>query len=294
MSEQNKPEKDKFSGVETTGHEWDGIKELNNPAPRWWLLVFIICIIWSIGYWILFPAWPTIAANTKGILGWSTKQELSDNQKDLQAIRGKFAEQLAATPLQDIANDPQLFEYARQAGLASFKTNCAACHGSGAAGGNGYPNLNDDDWLWGGKLDDIYHSIKVGIRSTHKDTRFSQMPSFGKDGVLKPDEIKDVASYVEQLHKGGAAETNEATARGAKIFADNCVACHGATGGGDRTQGAPRLNDAIWLYGGDKKSIIASVTNAHAGVMPTWEGRLDDDTMKALAIYVHSLGGGEK
>lgn len=294
MSDNKKPEKDKFSGVETTGHEWDGIKELNNPAPRWWLLVFIICIIWSVGYWVVYPAWPTIEAHTKGAFGWTTKKELAESQKELLAIRGKFAGQLSATPLADISKDPQLFEYARQAGLAAFKQNCAACHGSGGQGGKGFPNLNDDDWLWGGKLDEIHTTLRVGIRSTHKDTRVSQMPSFGRDGILKHEEIEDVASYVEQLNKGDKAEQTEARTRGAKIFADNCAACHGNNGEGGRSVGAPRLNDAIWLYGGDKKSIVESITNAHAGVMPSWEGRLDDDTIKALAIYVHSLGGGEK
>ncbi len=294
MPEEKKPEKDKISGVETTGHEWDGIKELNNPAPRWWLLVFIICVVWSVGYWIIFPAWPTIESHTKGVMRWTTKQELADSQEELQTIRGKFAGQLSATPIQDISKDAQLFEYTRQAGLAAFKHNCAACHGSGGQGGKGYPNLNDDDWVWGGKLEEIYATLKVGIRSTHKDTHVSLMPSFGHDGILKRNEIDDVASYVEQLNKGDKAEVSEASQRGAKIFADNCAACHGKNGEGDRTVGAPRLNDAIWLFGGDKRDIVESITNAHAGVMPTWEGRLDDDTLKALAIYVHSLGGGEK
>ena len=294
MSDHKKPEKDEFSGVETTGHEWDGIKELNNPAPRWWLIVFVVCIVWSVGYWIIYPAWPTIESHTKGAFGWTTQQELADSQKELQTIRGKFAGQLSATPLQDIPKDAQLFEYAREAGLAAFKQNCAACHGSGGQGGKGFPNLNDDDWLWGGKLDEIYATLKVGIRSTHKDTRVSIMPSFGRDGILKREEIEAVASYVKDLNKGDKAVATEASERGAKIFAENCAACHGKNGEGDRAVGSPRLNDAIWLFGGEKQDIIGSISNAHAGVMPTWEGRLDDDTIKALAIYVHSLGGGEK
>lgn len=288
------PEKDHITGVETTGHEWDGLKELNNPAPRWWLIIFVLTIIWSVGYWVVYPAWPTLAGATKGIWGWTSGKELQESEAALAKIRGKFAEQLHNTALADISNDEKLFEYAREAGHAAFKTNCAACHGDGAQGGKGYPNLNDDDWIWGGKLADIERTLRVGIRSTHPETRTNQMPAFGRDGILKADQIDDVATYVSQLNLGDKATKDEAYQRGEKVFTENCAACHGANGEGNREMGAPRLNDAIWLYGGDKKTIIETVTNARAGVMPTWEGRLDDDTIKALAIYVHSLGGGEK
>lgn len=292
MSEPNKPkEKDAHSGVETTGHEWDGIKELNNPAPRWWLMVFYITCIWSIGYWVVYPAWPTIEDHTKGLFGYTMQKELAQKQDELTKIRSKYAARIHETSTADIRKDKELYEFAREAGLAAFKQNCVSCHGSGGAGSKGYPNLNDDDWLWGGKLSDIETTIRVGIRSTHAKTRFSAMPAFGKDGILKKEDINDVATFVEHLNKGDAEQFSP---NGAAIFAQNCVACHGDKGQGGREFGAPRLNDAIWLYGGDHKTLVQTITNARAGVMPTWEGRLDDDTIKELAVYVHSLGGGEE
>lgn len=290
---ENKKEKDAISGVETTGHEWDGLKELNNPAPRWWLWVFIVTVIWSIGYWVVYPAWPTLSGHTLGNKGWTEYKELKASQSEIAALRGKYAEQIHGATIDQIQKDPQLYEFARAGGAAAFKENCAACHGTGAEGRKGYPNLNDDDWLFGGTLADIYNTIRVGSRSTAPDTHNTIMPSFGRDGILKQQEIDDVATYVGALHEGAKATKADAYLNGEKVFAANCAACHGKSGEGDQKQGAPKLNDEIWLYGGDKDSIHASISNAHAGVMPSWEGRLSDDTIKELTIYVHSLGGGK-
>lgn len=284
----SKKEIDQHSGVETTGHEWDGLKELNNPAPRWWLWVFIITIIWSIGYWVVYPAWPTLAGNTKGSFGWTSYKKLTEEQKEILDRRGEFATKIKTHTLQQIQKDPDLYAFAIAGGKAMFKENCAACHGTGAQGGRGFPNLNDDDWLWGGSLEDIYHTIRVGVRSTHADTRTSQMPAFGKDNVLNAEQISHVADYVLSLSTGEGKN-----AQGETVFKENCAACHGDTGHGNRDMGAPNLADAIWLYGNKKEDIIAQVTNPRHGVMPTWENRLSDDTIKQLAIYVHSLGGGE-
>ena len=289
MADPNKPKEiDAHSGVETTGHDWDGIKELNNPAPRWWLWVFFICCVWAVGYWVLYPAWPTLSGNTAGSLGWTSHKKLAEEQGEIIARRGQFAQQIKGASLQEIKANPELYNFAVAGGRTVFKENCAACHGTGAQGGKGYPNLNDDDWLWGGTLDDIYTTIRYGIRSGHEKTRFSQMPAFGRDGILKPEEISDVADFVLSLstHQGG----NE---KSAAIFKQNCAACHGDEGKGGRSVGAPNLTDAIWLYGGDKVSIAQQVSNPRHGVMPTWEARLPDETIKQLAIYVHSLGGGE-
>lgn len=289
MAEDNKPkEKDALSGVETTGHDWDGIKELNLPAPRWWLMVWLICCIWAVGYWFVYPAWPTLSGNTKGSEGWTQYKKLADEQAEITARRGEFAEKIKGKSLDDIQKDKQLYGFAIAGGKTMFKENCAACHGTGAAGGNGYPNLNDDDWLWGGKLSDIYTTIKQGVRSTHTETRTSMMPAFGKDGILKKDEISNVADFVLSLSSG-----KDSNKKGAEIFKNNCASCHGETGKGNRDFGAPNLSDAIWLYGNEKQNIIAQVTNPKHGVMPTWEARLPDETIKQLTIYVHSLGGGE-
>lgn len=289
MVDPKKPvERDELSGIETTGHEWDGIKELNLPAPRWWLMVFLITCIWSVGYWVVYPAWPTLTGNTKGSWGWTEYKKLAEEQAEITAIRGEYTQKIAEKSLTDIQADPQLYAFAVAGGKAMFKENCAACHGTGAQGGHGFPNLNDDDWLWGGKLDDIYTTIRYGIRSTHDNTRTSQMPAFGKDGILKPDQIDSVADYVLSLSTGKGA-----TPKGEEIFKQNCASCHGETGHGNRDFGAPNLADAIWLYGGEKQNIMQQVTNPRHGVMPTWEARLPDATIKQLAIYVHSLGGGE-
>ena len=294
MAEQpKKPERDSVSGVDTTGHEWDGLKELNNPLPRWWLWVFIITIIWSVGYWVIYPAWPTLSGHTRGSAGWTQYRQLKDTQSEIMARRAKYLDRFSKMNIADVNKDPELYEFALAGGAQAFRENCAACHGTGAAGRKGYPNLNDDDWLWGGSLDDIYKTIRVGVNSTHADHRGTQMPAFGRDHLLTPDQVNDVTQYVMNLHKGDNAEKTPATERGAALFETNCSSCHGKAGEGNQQVGAPRLNDDIWLYGGDEDSVHNTLTNAHLGVMPTWEGRLDDDTIKELAIYVHSLGGGK-
>lgn len=293
MSGQEYREKDDVTGVETTGHEWDGLKELNNPAPRWWLWVFIVTVIWSVWYWVVYPAWPVAGGATKGTWEWTQYGELKKSQQEIYQRRAKYQEKFHTASLPEILADSELYEFARVGGAAAFKENCAACHGTGAAGGRGYPNLNDDDWLWGGKLEQIHQTLKAGINSGHGDARGTLMPSFGRDGVLTRAQIDDVTEYVHDLHLGDKAPQTPAHLRGKQIFAENCVACHGEAGEGNRDLGAPRLNDEIWLWGGDKKSIHATITQARVGVMPAWEGRLSPDTLKALTIYIHSLGGTE-
>ncbi len=289
----HKKDIDSVTGIETTGHEWDGIKELNNPAPRWWLWVFYVSVVFSIGYWLIYPAWPTLSGHTGGNKGWTEYSQLKEDQAEQVLERAGLDTKIDTASLKDIKADPKLYEFARAAGAAAFRTNCTVCHGSGGQGGKGFPNLVDDDWIWGGTLDDIYTTIRYGVRSTSSNTRQSQMPAWGKDGLLKSDEIEAVATYVEELHlPGKKGEQSAVSAQGAKIFADNCTVCHGEKGEGMQTVGAPRLNDNIWLYGGEHATIVESIYNSRAGVMPTWEGRLSDATIKELAIFVHSLGGG--
>ena len=287
-----KIEKDELSGQDTTGHEWDGIRELNTPLPRWWLWVFYATIAWSVAYWIIYPAFPLIRSYTPGILNWSSRSQLTDEIEVARAKQGPMVQKINATPLDQIAKDPQLLAFAMSGGRSAFGINCAPCHGSGGQGAKGYPNLVDDDWLWGGKLDQIHTTILHGIRWTADgDTRDSQMPAFLTDGVLQVKQIDDVAEYVLSL--GGKAIDRTAADRGKPIFAEQCVACHGEKGEGNPDLGAPSLADGIWLYGGDKASIANSIRYSRRGVMPAWQGRLDDATLKQLAVYIHSLGGGK-
>jgi len=284
----SKVEKDKVTGVETTGHEWDGIKELNNPSPRWWLWVFLICCIWSVGYWVVYPAWPTVDGHTKGSYGWTQYGQLKEQQGVIFERKAKYLKALKAKELNEISTDPELYKFAVAGGNIVFKENCASCHGIDASGQGRYPNLNDDDWLWGGSLEDIYTTIKYGIRSTHDDTRLSAMTAFGSEGVLARSEISDVVDHVLSL--SGKAKANE---KGHEIYKNNCTSCHGDNGRGDLSIGAPDLVDAIWLYGSDKDAVTHSVYYARNGVMPHWESRLSDEKIKQLSIFVHSLGGGE-
>jgi len=287
------PQIDAETGTATTGHDWDGLQELNTPLPRWWLWVFYATILWSVGYWLVYPAWPLVASYTTGAFGWQSRQAVVDDLATLTAQRGPMMQRLASESVQQIAADPSLIDFARAQGRRAFGDNCAPCHGAGGGGAKGYPNLNDDDWLWGGTLAQIEQTIRHGARTDDSEARQSIMPAFGRDGILKREEIATVADYVRSLSRLPVpAEAN--LALGAKLFADNCAACHGADGKGNRELGAPNLSDPIWLFGADKPTIMDVIVNGRGGVMPAWAGRLDDSTIKALAVYVHALGGGER
>lgn len=279
---------DPLTGTETTGHEWDGIKELNTPMPIWWLYTFYACILFALVWMVLFPAVPWLSGYTQGILGYSTRAthraDLADQAAARAAWTGKFAD---LDPAQ-IADNRELLQYAMSGGRILFADNCAPCHGTGGSGRAAYPILVDDDWIWGGTIDDIYQTIQYGIRNGHAEARDTVMPAFGTDGVLSADEINAVAEYVLSLSGAGPAN-----ARGAQIFAENCAACHGEDGKGIQEVGGPNLTDGIWLYGGSKAAIVSQITKPHLGVMPVWKGRLSDVEIKELAVYVHSLGGGQ-
>ncbi len=293
MSETSKhePEIDGISGVETTGHEWDGIKELNNPLPRWWLWTFYACIIWAIGYAILYPSIPLINAATPGLLGYSSRANVAADIAEAKVDQADILQQIANSELSDIIGNPELARFARSGGQAAFKVNCSQCHGSGAQGAAGFPNLNDDEWIWGGTPEDIYTTIASGVRyEENPDTRFNQMPAFGDDDLLPIDEIRAVSRYVAYL---GDLEGGENSAQGAMIFEENCAACHGSKGVGEPALGGPPLDNAITLFAGDYQAILAQVRSPQQGVMPAWSGKLEDTTIKQLAVYVHSLGGGQ-
>jgi cytochrome c oxidase cbb3-type subunit 3 len=288
MTEARSEQVDAVTGTPTTGHEWDGLRELNTPLPRWWLWLFYATIVWSIGYWIVYPSWPLISGYTHGLFGWQSREAVVNDLAALRAIRGPMADKLATASLQEIVNDPQFLAFARAQAKPIFAENCAPCHLS-----KGFPNLNDDDWLWGGKLDDIATTIRHGARSTDPKTRLGSMPAFGRDGMLKRAEIETVANYVRSI-AGLPVEPNADLAAGKAVYAQACASCHGENGKGNRELGAPNLTDAIWLYGSEKAAIVDGLWNGRGGVMPAWDARLDDSTIKALAVYVHTLGGGEK
>lgn len=287
-----KVEKDAVTGTETTGHEWDGIKELNNPLPKWWLYTFYVCIIWSLVYWVLYPSIPGVNGYLKGVLGGTNREAVAEQMVAARAGQAELFEKIDQTDLQGIVDDPSLSQFAFAGGRAAFADNCAPCHGLGGAGqAGGYPTLADDDWLWGGSLEDIHATLLHGIRAGNDDTRDSMMPAFGADELLESAEIRDVAAHVLTL--SGAEADAEAAARGNEIYADNCAACHGDTGGGDLEQGAPRLDDQIWLYGGSQAEVIAQISKPKHGVMPAWNERLDETTIKMLSTYVYTISGAQ-
>jgi cytochrome c oxidase cbb3-type subunit 3 len=277
--------------VGTTGHEWDGIEELNKPLPKWWLYIFYITVIWAFGYWILYPSWPLVSSYSQGYLSYSERQRVAGELVDAQAQKATFRDKIAASDFAAIKAEPELFSFALAGGAAAFGDNCAPCHGRGAQGAFGYPNLRDDSWLWGGSLEEIHDTILYGIRSDHPKTRNSLMPAFGKLGMLKPAQVSDVAEHVLSL--SGNETDQEAAGRGKELYATNCAACHGAEGRGNQALGAPDLADELWLYAGDKGTVVETIHASRSGMMPAWEGRLDAATIKELAIYVHALGGGE-
>ena len=274
----------------TTGHEWDGIREYDKPMPRWWLITFIITVIWGLGYTIIYPAWPLINGATPGLLGYSSRQDVAEKIEAVNRENATIEAKLLATPMEEIINDPDLVRFAKAGGGAVFRTYCSQCHGTGAQGAKGYPNLLDDDWLWGGDLAAIETTLRHGIRyDGDEDTRYSQMPAFGE--ILEDADIEKLAEYV--LSVSGQEHDGAMAAEGAALFADNCAACHGDNAMGDTEQGAPNLTDALWLFGGDKDTIIETIANSRFGVMPAWQGRITDAQIKQVAFYVHQLGGGE-
>lgn len=284
--------RDALTGKATTGHEWDGIQELNTPLPRWWLFTFYACIVWAIGYWVLYPAWPFITGYTKGVLAYNSHALYQQDADTAAQAQKQWTDQIAASSVDQIAANGELLTFSMAGGRAVFNENCAACHAAGGAGRPTFPVLADDDWIWGGKLADIEQTIRHGIRApSDSETRNNAMPRFGADGVLKPEQITDVASFVATLSGGGADAA--AAERGKTVFAENCAACHGPEGKGIPEMGGPNLTDSIWLYGGGMKAIMAQINQPKQGVMPAWQGRLTDTQIKMLAVYVHSLSGGQ-
>ncbi len=282
---------DEVTGTETTGHEWDGITELDTPMPRWWLIVFYVCIIWSVVYWVVYPAWPTLSGDgerggTVGTMGWTQYTQLEESQSEIVARKAAYQERFDAASFDEIRANEELYAFAIAGGRSAFGDNCATCHGTGGAGASGFPNLNDDDWLWGGAVEEIHATIRHGIRSDDDDTRFSQMPAFAD--MLSQDEIGKIADFVVATAAG-----TPVSGEGQTLYADQCAVCHGDAGKGIKDFGAPNLSDAIWFYGSTRGEIAAQIRNPKHGMMPAWQDRLSASTIRQLTIYVHSLGGGE-
>jgi cytochrome c oxidase cbb3-type subunit 3 len=283
---QEERKKENLNEPKTTGHEWDGIKEYDNPDPLWLRLAFYAALFFALGYWLAYPSWPS--QYNQGIFNWSEYSELAESLQEVKQRRAAYLNEFNKANFQEILSNKELFKFATIGGRAAFLNNCAVCHGSGAQGNIGYPNLTTGAWLWGGKLEDIYQTIKFGIRSGHEETRDSQMAAFGQDGLLAKDEIELLTDFVMGLHQGknNSPKANE-------LYQKNCASCHGDKGQGNFEFGAPALNDAIWLYGSDRETIYNVIYYGRQGVMPYWVGKLDDSTIRQLAIYVHSLGGGQ-
>lgn len=278
---------DEPTGTEFVGHEWDGIEELNTPLPRWWLWTFYATVAWGLAYTVAYPAWPMLSQATEGVAGWTSRGQLAEEIAAADVAREEVRAQIAAVPTASLTENEGLLQQAVAGGSAAFKVNCVQCHGSGAAGSQGYPNLNDDDWIWGGDVEAIELTIQHGVRwEGSRQSRFSLMPGF--DGLFSEAQVDALVGHVQSLSGQGTSSQT-----GAELYEINCVACHQSDGSGDRVQGAPALNDAIWLYGSDVADIRAQILNPSHGVMPGWKDRLDPVTIKMLAAYVHSLGGGE-
>lgn len=286
-----KVEIDPVTGQETTGHEWDGIKELNTPMPKWWLYTMYACFAFAIGYWVLYPAWPGISGYSKGVLGYSSRAVHDLDLAAQKKSRSVWSDKFATMSIEEIGEDQQLMNFAMAGGKTIFAENCAACHGINGSGAAGYPILADDDWIWGGTKDAIYTTVRYGIRSGHEEARSSEMPNFLADELLTREQIGDVAEYVLSL--SSSPNDSAAAGRGETLFAEQCSACHGEDGKGVIEMGGPNLTDHISYYGSTREAIVSQISKPQNGVMPQWVGRLDDVTIKQVSLYVHSLGGGQ-
>jgi cytochrome c oxidase cbb3-type subunit 3 len=272
--------------IKTTGHEWDGIKEYDRPDPFWLRLFFYGALFFGMGYWLLYPSWPV--PHEKGILDWSSSKEVTEDLQKMEKQRSVYQDELEKTDFKDVLQNKKLLKFVMAGGKSAFQNNCAVCHGAGGGGNIGYPNLTTGAWIWGGTMDEIYTTIKFGIRSGHEENRESQMAAFGKDKILTPSEIDQLTKYVMNMNNNEYSDI-----KAVNLFKEHCSSCHGDSGRGLREFGAPNLRDAVWIYGGDYNSIYDVIYNGRMGVMPYWQGKLSDPVIKQLAIYVHQLGGGE-
>jgi cytochrome c oxidase cbb3-type subunit 3 len=280
-------ERDDHTGYLTTGHEWSGITELNTPVPRAVYFFLTLAFLFAVGYWILMPAWPLGVTYTKGLLGNDQRRIVAASLQEAALDRSVWTKKVETEGYAAIQSDRQLMEIVRETGHTLFGNNCAACHGRDAKGGPGFPNLTTSSWLWGGTPEQIFNTIRVGINSAHPDSHVSQMPAFGRDQMLQAADVPKVATFVYSLSNPDARGIDPKTIEaGKKIFAANCVACHGDDAKGNPELGAPNLTDKFWIYGGDLGTIDTTIWGGRQGHMPTWEGRLSELDRKVLTLYL--------
>ncbi|MGF1561080.1 MAG: cytochrome-c oxidase, cbb3-type subunit III [Geminicoccaceae bacterium] len=290
-----KVEIDEVTGRETTGHEWDGIKELNNPMPKWWVWVFWVSIVFSIGYWVFNPSFPLGRTYIGGLFGPDARLNVQASLDEANAAKAEFTDQIASVDITELPGNEDLMQYATHGGEVYFQDNCVPCHGLGGAGQGFYPTLADDDWIWGGTIDEIAYTIRHGIRNDQSDeSRYSEMPRYGVDGILEREQIEQVASYILSINQQDREFDAAMAEEGQVIYEEQCAACHGEEGKGDIYAGAPNLTDAIWLYGGEYEQIVQQIWQPRQGVMPAFGQRLSDTEIKMLASYVYNLGGGQE
>ncbi|GGA66052.1 Cbb3-type cytochrome c oxidase subunit [Nitratireductor aestuarii] len=285
-------EQDPVTGRETTGHEWNGIKELDTPVPRGILLFLIVTHIWAVAWWFFAPTWPLGTTYTKGLLGIDQRTTVEERVVEGQQARQDWMARIESEPYDQILADENLMQIVRSSGRQLFGDNCAACHGRDARGRANYPDLTDGDWIWGSGPEAIEQTMRVGVNTEHPESRIGQMPAFGRDGMLERDQVRAVAAYVYSLThpEFSTPENVERIEAGQQVFAETCSACHGETGEGSAEAGAPNLTDNYWLYGGDLDTIIATVHGGRQGHMPTWDERLTNAEIRMLSLYVHDLG----
>ena len=255
---------------ETTGHAHDGIEELDNPLPAWWFYMFVLTIVWGVGYLIIYPG----MGNFPGLLGWTStgqyEREMAAAEERYRDMRDRYL----AMPVEEIAQDPAV----RKMGMRLFSNNCAQCHGADGKGAYGFPNLTDDDWLYGGTPE--------AIKTTLVNGRRAAMPAWGD--ILGDQGIIEVTQHLLALNGRDADEAQ--AAKGKTRFATYCAACHGPEGKGNQALGAPNLTNGIWLYGGSEEQIAHTLRAGRNGVMPAFEGTLSEDKIHILTAYVYGLG----
>ncbi|MBP2445347.1 cytochrome-c oxidase, cbb3-type subunit III [Rhizobium leguminosarum] len=282
---------DQITGRRTTGHIWNGIKELDTPIPRGVLLFLIVTHLFALLWWILLPAWPLGTTYTKGLIGGSQKQTVERKIVEAAASRVSWTEKIEKGSFDEIRADAQLMSKVNASGHQLFGDNCAACHGRDGKGGQNYPDLTDNDWIWGGEPDRIVETLTVGVNSRHSNSRVSQMPAFGADEMLDRKQVTDVAAYVYSLSNSASSEERVGDIEaGREVFKTTCASCHGDNAKGKSDLGAPNLTDASWVYGGTLSRIVETVHGGRQGHMPTWDERLTPAEIKILALYVSGMG----